>query len=466
MVRDSEEPEVQRPKRRCARALRAELPSAVHYVGYVEDGETPEMIMAKFAELERIKGERAAARAARRAEGGEAGDGGASGSGAPGSAPGGAAAAEPRSPAGGALDDDALLEVFRQTSAFNVRGALDPGADGEEGGDAGGDSGDDEWLRSFWSDAAGGGGASGADSDSGDSGSDGGGRRPRRRGGGGGARAARAPGGGGGGARARHAVVTAWNPATNALVRRRVRVAGPDELVHVRVPPAPLPRSWGRAVRPYAPAGLLPPAAATPEDAARTLVADSVEAVPRGELFGDAKRPFLAAMVGAGWARDAGDAGAAARLAALDLKRLVPDGFLFIWAPPRRLAEACRAAKGHGFSYIENLTWVQICPGGRILAEPVGAPLRGGHLTLAMFRRADRGRDIELRHQRSPDVLLDCVCAAPGAAPGAPAPPPAGAFEAVETLLPTARGRFLELWAAPGSARPGWTHVVDRRHLA
>jgi hypothetical protein len=83
-----------------------------------------------------------------------------------------------------------------------------------------------------------------------------------------------------------------------------------------------------------------------------------------------------------------------------------------------------------------------------------------------MFRRADRGRDIELRHQRSPDVLLDCVRAAPGSAPGASAPPPAGAFEAVETLLPTARGRFLELWAAPGSARPGWTHVVDRRHLA
>jgi hypothetical protein len=27
----------------------------VHYVGYVEDGETPEMIMRKFEELDKIK---------------------------------------------------------------------------------------------------------------------------------------------------------------------------------------------------------------------------------------------------------------------------------------------------------------------------------------------------------------------------------------------------------------------------
>jgi hypothetical protein len=30
------------------------MPSAVHYVGYVEEDETPEMIMKKFEELERV----------------------------------------------------------------------------------------------------------------------------------------------------------------------------------------------------------------------------------------------------------------------------------------------------------------------------------------------------------------------------------------------------------------------------
>lgn len=53
---DSQE-EGARPRRRCAsrHATARNIPSAIHYVGYVEDDETPEMIMRKFEELERIK---------------------------------------------------------------------------------------------------------------------------------------------------------------------------------------------------------------------------------------------------------------------------------------------------------------------------------------------------------------------------------------------------------------------------
>ena len=43
-----------RPRRHCA-ARRTAAPSAVHYVGYVEDEETPEMIMKKFEELEKVR---------------------------------------------------------------------------------------------------------------------------------------------------------------------------------------------------------------------------------------------------------------------------------------------------------------------------------------------------------------------------------------------------------------------------
>jgi hypothetical protein len=43
-----------RPKRICA-ARKTAAPSAVHYVGYVEDNETPEMIMKKFEELEKVR---------------------------------------------------------------------------------------------------------------------------------------------------------------------------------------------------------------------------------------------------------------------------------------------------------------------------------------------------------------------------------------------------------------------------
>jgi hypothetical protein len=44
-----------RPKRRCTKTAQpSHMPSAVHYVGYVEDDETPEMIMKKFEELEKV----------------------------------------------------------------------------------------------------------------------------------------------------------------------------------------------------------------------------------------------------------------------------------------------------------------------------------------------------------------------------------------------------------------------------
>lgn len=31
------------------------MPSAIHYIGYVEEDETPEMIMKKFEELEKVR---------------------------------------------------------------------------------------------------------------------------------------------------------------------------------------------------------------------------------------------------------------------------------------------------------------------------------------------------------------------------------------------------------------------------
>jgi hypothetical protein len=43
-----------RPKRSCARQTFAG-PSEAMYVGYVEDNETPEMIMKKFEALDKVK---------------------------------------------------------------------------------------------------------------------------------------------------------------------------------------------------------------------------------------------------------------------------------------------------------------------------------------------------------------------------------------------------------------------------
>ena len=38
---------------------------------------------------------------------------------------------------------------------------------------------------------------------------------------------------------------------------------------------------------------------------------------------------------------------------------------------------------------------------------------------------------------------------------------PEEAYVALETLLPTGKGNFLELWAAVDAPREGWTQVVD-----
>lgn len=38
---------------------------------------------------------------------------------------------------------------------------------------------------------------------------------------------------------------------------------------------------------------------------------------------------------------------------------------------------------------------------------------------------------------------------------------PVEVFNSIETLLPTGKGRFLELWAPAQAGRAGWTHVAE-----
>ena len=170
-----------RAKRRCVTRKNA-VPSAVHYVGYVEDEETPDMIMKKFEELERVMhGAKASFAAA-------VGPSSASAIQSKESldlVPNGTATVcESGSCVGvtlcegnvgqgdGAddveLNDEQLMMVFMQTSTFNIKaalanndvlyggvegedsGAADPGADGDLL-DAE-DLEDFEYLQGFWSD--------------------------------------------------------------------------------------------------------------------------------------------------------------------------------------------------------------------------------------------------------------------------------------------------------------------------
>jgi hypothetical protein len=152
-------------------------------------------------------------------------------------------------------------------------------------------------------------------------------------------------------------------------VRRRVKVADPDEIVRVVVPPAPIPPSWGRAVAPYRPAlpSTPPAAAAAPASkAAAARAADENAGAANGQTavvaaaaaaaagaagpcdyretasmarFDYASLPlmgkYLAVLISQGWEAACGDdpAAATAALSKLPVPRMAPTGFVFIWVP-------------------------------------------------------------------------------------------------------------------------------------
>ncbi|GAB4814852.1 hypothetical protein N2152v2_001898 [Parachlorella kessleri] len=166
--------------------------------------------------------------------------------------------------------------------------------------------------------------------------------------------------------------------------------------------------------------------------------------------------PYLAALISHGWWEQGEGVSVEPlqRLSQLPLPKLVPTGFVFIWAQKQHIHQVCRLVNRWGFVYVENLTWVWLSPGDEVLQLP--SPLvRSSHLTLLIFRREGEGKDIELRHQRTADVTFGTTAMTQGGGMAVPEE----VFAAIETLLPTGKGRFLELWAPRGAHREGWTHI-------
>ncbi|CAL5228471.1 g11612 [Coccomyxa viridis] len=438
----------------------AAMPSAVHYVGYVEEDETPEMIMKKFEELEKVMAH---------SEG-------------PANAAGPAPqeqTAQPDAPGeqlhkGAGLTEAQLMEVFKQTSIFNVRSALAnnhalmSAREVDEANERWMDSeelseDEDLWaeMREFWSDGEELEGLRKAPA-----------RRARKE-----PRRQRGPNqprtGGLGHSKLRHQIVTHYNAVTQALIRRRVRVVDEDALYRIMVP-QPLPLSWGRTVQPYDPSiSLLSRVKGTEqsgqsmpgEDCDQDADASSNECSTSYHHAQDISRAdfkaigtaFQAVLINQGWeCKSAEGKAVAARLAKVPMTQLCPIGFIFIWVDKTLIAEVVNLMDNWGFSYVENLTWVHMAPNNTVVAAP-SLYARRSHLSLFIFRKSGEGKDIELRHQRNPDVLFDSVRQEEGQALGVPEE----AFYAIETLLPTGKGRFLELWAPYKARRPGWVHVSE-----
>jgi hypothetical protein len=74
-------------------------------------------------------------------------------------------------------------------------------------------------------------------------------------------------------------------------------------------------------------------------------------------------------------------------------------------------------AQSWKYVYVENLTWVQMTPANRFLRVPY-SKFSTSHRTLLIFRRVvPEGKAIELRHQRTPDVVVDYVPSTHGGRP-------------------------------------------------
>lgn len=432
--------EDKRPRRRAAarsnlgaasKANSAGLPSAVHYVGYVEDDETPEMIMKKFEALERVK-ELNTAAARKKEEEAEEED-------APQEE---VAKAEDEKQTDepeqqelvvgtGAqldLDENQLLEVFKQTSMFSVKSVQanneimmdveDPFQDEEGYSPSDFELDEDE----FWGEV----------------------KVKRRRSGVPRVKKERAP----------KKIVNVLNRDTGVYVQRKVRVIDETQPRLIRIPPPPLPLPWSRTVTPYR-SRVYPQEPEVEE--CRVLSEPSIVQMDFKKVQSD--KSFIGLVINPEWVSDPEETCPKKRLSTLQqlpIQKLCPTGFIFIWVDKRDVMPVCDLMEEMGYVYIENLTWIYMLPNNKVVLDKAQF-IRSSHLTLYIFRKYNEGKDIELRHQRSPDVVMDCMVASEGG----PTKVPREVYKSIDTLLPSGHGRLLELWSRAGCPRKGWTQVIE-----
>lgn len=259
--------------------------------------------------------------------------------------------------------------------------------------------------------------------------------------------------------------------------------AGLARLTIMRLDKAVKLPGWARHVQPYTP--LLQSSTSPDKDTnstkdtnynpsngqivnTRSILSFNFAALGRGN--------FLGVIVNAPLSEDPNSGVTASQLACMSLPEcLAADAIVCMWASKQNVGEAVGCmAKVWGCKYVENLTWVHLAPGGDVARAP--APFtRSSHSTLLMGRRG--GGDLELRHQRNPDVIVQPALGG-GRFPDV-------VREMLETLLPEGklggRGgggdgngksggervpgvpRFLEVafhGAEPG-VRPGWVKLVE-----
>ncbi|CAO3636362.1 unnamed protein product [Cunninghamella echinulata] len=151
--------------------------------------------------------------------------------------------------------------------------------------------------------------------------------------------------------------------------------------------------------------------------------------------------------------------------------KYMTSGIVFVWTHKLIQADVVRVMYSLDCRYVENLVWFKKSINNMMLDQP-SPYISSTKEILLMFKKGDI---LEIRHQRSPDVIIEFE---PPVSQWIheeyTVPKPAAVFDMIETLLPRAgydeklqRGRFLELWAKRSDTRrEGWISFHQRKNTS
>jgi len=156
----------------------------------------------------------------------------------------------------------------------------------------------------------------------------------------------------------------------------------------------------------------------------------------------------------------------------LPMAQIIPKNvgcMLFIWVPPEFTMQINDICEEWGFYLVEHATWIMRNLSWQI--ENRQSKLIGiSKCNLLLYRRSPNGgknsNRMELRHQRTSDSYFDFVRYHPETHRELKSD---YHYKVIETLLPDtdkkAEGQSLFLWAPKNEMRDGWTCVADTKQL-
>ncbi|XP_063932624.1 uncharacterized protein LOC135144525 [Zophobas morio] len=256
-----------------------------------------------------------------------------------------------------------------------------------------------------------------------------------------------------------------------AAIKRRERFVDPRRPTYVRLPEIPLPLSWCPTIEPLQDKSLQLPLCT------RYYELDLHNNIDRLHELLHPER-FVCIYMDPPLSDDLDKSGntiTVAHLERMRLDKLLDTGFIFIWLEKQFVVQIFNLMARWNFRYVENICWLMKTIDNKIHKEPAPYLLKS-KLTCYIFRKIDR--EIELRHQRNCDVVIDFVQPILGGSPRTDYRkcyrPDHYLYATIETLLPDARcacnrqtntprvhvGQCLELWSRKKSYRQGWTSVA------